>query len=209
MKKVDDWSALRQRLLESDLEVFEPPLDGNQEDSQVLEEVKGVAEKAQAALLAALVRLYLRGGRPEPYYLDLAASYCYLNEIPATPTLWRLLCVAAVRREKGVESPGNRVTIQKEIAKRGILTLMLHLIYGGQTLERAASQAAHAFPYVFPDVKRYKASSLQREYVKHARKTNIENQFFKVWDSIGYNSYGIGEELIRLLPEADDPGTRR
>lgn len=209
MNKVDDWSALRLRLLESDLEVFQPLLEGDKEDSQVLEEVRGVADQTQASLLAALVRLYLGGKRLEPYYLYMAASYCYAKDIPATPTLWRLICEAAMRHERGHDSPDLRVTINKEIAKRGILNLMLHLIYGGQTLERAASQAARAFPYVFPDVKPYKASSLQREYVKNVRKTSIEDQFFKVWDSIDFNSHGIGAELVRLLPEAEDPGHRR
>lgn len=211
MSLADGREKLRHRLLETDLEVFSPPLLGEQEDTQVFQEAKSIAGEPAARLLSALVRLFLESRKREPYYLHLAASYCYSNHIPPIPTLWRLQCEASVREERGETPSSRRVQIKKEIAKRGIFSLMGNLIYAGQTLERAAYQAAEAYQYLYPELAAYKASSLQQGYLKNVRRPGIEKQFFREWDKAGFKNSPVWQQVMELIPEADDDlkGERR
>lgn len=211
MSHAQGCEKMRYRLLETDLEVFSPPLPGEQEDSRVFHESKSIAGEPAARLLSALVRMFLASRKREPYYLDLAASYCYSNNIPPIPTLWRLQCEASVRRERGEPMPSQRKQIKNEIAKRGIFSLMGNLIYAGRTLEIAANQAAEAYQYIYPDLHSRKASSLQQGYLKDVRRPGIEEQYFEAWEKAGFRGSPDWQRVMELIPEVGDDlkGERR
>lgn len=140
-----------------------------------------------------------------PHYLDLAMTFCHQHSIPPTPTLWRLLGELAEMRINGAEPLGNPEPIIKDYFKGDILTLMLNLIYHGATLEEAASKAAAQYVKRHPGVKPYKASTLQRDYVKKFRKTGMEAEYFDSWNKGDMpNDWREQWRKIRdLLPEAD------
>lgn len=139
-----------------------------------------------------------------PYYLDLALTYCHQHDIPATPTLWRLLGKLAQSRINGEELPGTPDKILRENAKEQTLVEMVNMIYHGSTLVAAASKAAYRYAEIYPEMVPYKASTLQVEYVKRYRKTGVEAKMVKGWDALGVpeEKRQRWREIVRDLPEA-------
>src|SRR5690554_2809119 len=131
-------------------------------------EVQFTAGWEAAMSLANLAHSWMT--KRNPHYLDLALAYCHQNEIPPTPTLWRLLGELAEMRMNGDEPPGEAKPILERQAKASTLMLMANLIYHGDTLEAAASKAASQHAKRHPGLKAYKASTLEKYYVDEWRK---------------------------------------
>ena len=140
-----------------------------------------------------------------PYYLDMAMACCRQQEIPPTPTLWRLIGELDERRINGDSLSGTPGKIVKEQAARAVLILMANLIYQGDTLESAASKAAAEYKRRYPQLKPYKASSLERKYTDEWRRPGFERDQFATWDKRGLPDQwqDAWRQIRDALPEAD------
>ncbi|HCE38789.1 MAG: hypothetical protein CL549_04355 [Alcanivorax sp.] len=166
-------------------------------------EVQFTAGWDAAMALAGLVYSWMT--KRNPHYLDLAMTYCRQHEIPPTPTLWRLLGELAEMRINGDSLPGTPEKIIKEKAASAILILMANLIYHGDTLESAASKAAAEYKRRYPQLKPYKASSLERKYTDEWRNPGWERDHFATWDKHGLPDQwrDAWKQIRDALPEAD------
>lgn len=105
-----------------------------------------------------------------PYDIDLAVMYCHQHGLMPPPVLWHYVGEVATKRFNGEAPAGTPEKITREQIKTNALLLIANLIFYGDTLEAAASKAAAHYAEQCPSIKPYKASTLQREYVKHWRK---------------------------------------
>jgi hypothetical protein len=166
-------------------------------------EVQFAANWDAAMAVSALARNWITSRNP--YYLDMAVAYCHQKEIPPTPTLWNLIGELAEKRMNGDSLSGTPEKIIKEKAASTILMLMANLIYHGDTLESAASKAAVEYKRRYPQLKPYKASSLERKYTNDWRRPGFERDQFATWDKHGLPDQwrDAWRQIRDGLPEAD------
>jgi hypothetical protein len=151
-----------------------------------------------------------------PYRIDAVLVICADNGIEPTPSIIKLATKVAGSRMFGAPS-GSAKKLVKESIKSQVFKLMLNLIHHGETIESAADKAAQWKRDSFPEVKDFKASSLQKEYsAKYRTKDNegetLEEFYFSRWDKHQTNQQKTQWLKIRqCLALADDDliGTRR
>lgn len=151
-----------------------------------------------------------------PHHIDMVMMTCSDNGIEPTPTIIKLAAKVATSRVTS-ELSGTSDRIIKENVKGQVFRLMLNLIHTGATLSEAADKAAQWRRDNYPNIKDFKASSLNKEYTKHFRKADQsgetqEEYYFKRWDK--YKTEATKDEWERIrkgLPLAEDDllGTRR
>lgn len=194
---------MRLFLLERSPESFAEPLPGSREDSLVQKEIAAIAEPRVAATAGALVRMWLI--EKDSFYLDWALTYCRQRKVGPTKTMWELATKLAELRYHGEEQLGRRLSILKEHAKQSMMFLMINLIYSGSSLEAAASTAAMLFKPLYPDLKHYKASSLEQIYSEQVRRTGIEEEYFRIYreNGVGKDFQESFERVREIVPEVD------
>lgn len=150
-----------------------------------------------------------------PHYIDLIMMGCKQFDLVPPPALLAVMAETATARVDGDPS-GTAAKILNDNFRGQALTLMLNLIYAGDSLSYSASKAAQWHKTTFSDAKQLKASSLERYYSDHLRKTGGEREYFSEWDmqSERRKSEGLPEywqKVREVLPLADDEltGNRR
>lgn len=151
-----------------------------------------------------------------PYRIDAVMVICNEQGIEPTPTIIKLATEVAKSRTFG-QLAGRSDKLIKESIKSHVFKLMLNLIYHGESLKDAADKAAQWKRDNYPDIKDFKASSLEKEYSgKFRRKTKfgdkLEDFYFARWDK--YQTAQQRAQWLRItndLPIADEDllGVRR
>lgn len=151
-----------------------------------------------------------------PHHIDMVMMVCDEHGIEPTPTIIKLAAKIARSRMTG-DLSGTPEKLLEENIQGQVFRLMLNLIYAGETLANAAIKAAQWRREHYPNNKKYKASSLDKEYTKRFRSVGpdgmtAEEFHFKVWDRYSTELTKSHWATIKnALPFADDDllGMRR
>lgn len=140
-----------------------------------------------------------------PFCIDRAVVTCFAAGVEPCPSLQRLIAQVAHRRLNGEISSGTPEKLANEAAKHAILLFIANLIHSGETKDAACSKGAAKHATDYPDLKRLKASTLDRYYSDEWRtpdkkgKTR-EDRTFAGWDK--YKDDATREEWARIAQEA-------
>lgn len=140
-----------------------------------------------------------------PFCIDRAVVTCFTAGVAPCPSLQHLIAQVAHRRLNGEISSGTAEKLANEAAKQATLLFIANLIHSGETKEAACSKGAAKHAMDYPDLKRLKASTLDRYYSGAWRtpdkngKTR-EDRTFAAWDK--YKDVATREEWARIAQEA-------
>ena len=140
-----------------------------------------------------------------PFCIDRAVVTCFVAGVEPSPSLQFLIAEVANRRLIGEISSGTPEKLANEAAKQATLLFIANLIHSGETLDAACSKGAAVHARDFPDLKRLKASMLDKYYVAEWRSQGAdgltrEDRTFAGWDK--YKDDATREEWARIAQEA-------
>ena len=158
-----------------------------------------------------------------PHFLDIAAHLCDEAKKPMGATLQAFMAEESRKRLFESGSGGTAKSAIRELKIEPVFVLMANLIFRNVPLHLAASKAARWHNEKFFSESPYKASTLEKEYVKNFRSktyadgygdaTTRENEFFSSWSKYPQTEEqeAIWKKLITDLPECspDELGERR
>jgi hypothetical protein len=133
----------------------------------VLLEMKFRAEFQLALFAAQSVQQWIKSRTP--YYIDRAVVACAYAGVEPCPALQKEVAEVARRRLNGDVGAGTPDKLAIEAAKQATLLLIANLIHSGEKLGEACSKAARWHEARYPDLKRIKASTLEKYYVAEWR----------------------------------------
>ena len=143
-----------------------------------------------------------------PHYLDWIQLILIQCNATPSPMLCNIFAEGAALRLSGSVA-GTPEKIIKDSAKAYAFRVMMNLIYAGSTLESASIKAAFQVQAIFKTVKPYKASGLEKAYVKEIRATGLETEHFEAWDQStalreDEGSIAFWNDAKESWPECDD-----
>lgn len=152
-----------------------------------------------------------------PFHIDRAVVACAEAGVEPCPALFRQISEVAKRRLNGDVGAGTADKLAVETAKQATLMFIANLIHAGETLEAACSKAANWHQAKYPNLKRLKASTLDRYYAKEWRKviegkSTQEQHMFGQWDRHKDGATkGAWKEIAANIPiaQSDLKGERR
>lgn len=159
-----------------------PPSEAKKVSETILDELTAAGTPRGVALeVAAHVKIWKE--TKNPYYMDKA--FLFLAKHGGTPSETMLAEDLAVRtaRYNGSLS-GTADSIENDDAEWAALVFMANLIFRGMAMKQASWKAAHYYSFRFPELKRKKASTLERYYAQKIRAAGFEEDFFRAWHRI-------------------------
>ncbi len=152
-----------------------------------------------------------------PFCIDRAVVTCFAAGVEPSPSLQHLIAQVAHRRLNGEISSGTPEKLANEAAKQTTLLFIANLIQSGIDKPVAVSKGATKHARDYPDLKRLKASTLDKYYVAEWRSQGAdgltrEERTFPRWSE--YKDDSAREEWARIArdtPNASDEllGERR
>lgn len=144
-----------------------------------------------------------------PFCIDRAVVTCFAAGVEPCPSLQHLIAQVAHRRLNGETSPGTPEKLANEAAKQATLLFIANLIHSGETKDAACLKGATRHARDYPDLKRLKASTLDRYYSDEWRTAGPdgltrEDRTFPRWTE--YKDEATREEWARIA--RDTPNAR-
>ncbi len=156
-----------------------------------------------------------------PHFVDAIQLYCDANDLTIGPILNGVFVEVAKKRFNSSLS-GTPENVAVESAENHVYKFMLNMVYHGLPLKVAASKAAKWHSLAFKNLKPFKASTLEKYYVKKFRRCCdngfSEREFFDTWNKEKELDFLAWEanrkawlKIIDVVPLCDDVqlGSRR